>query len=314
MNPRSATLSPPVPPGEAPFVLCHGLVASDFLTRTSFPIPRDLKVRVDAFLRQGGGPAANAAVGLSRLGIRTAFVGAVGEDGLGREQLDDLTRENVDVSGVVVLRGTPSFVAFILVDESDGSRTIYSAPDDRPLCPDGAPPLPDDPPHLLLVDGWGGPHQMAACRAARDLGIPVLIDAGSDRPEIREMLPLADIAIVSAPFSDDWTGPGREGDTIRRLLDQGARLAAVTRGDQSVVAGAAGSPLLFEVGVERIEPVDTTGAGDAFHAGTAWGLLEGRSWEASLRNGAQVAARKCLVPGARAGLPRRAALEREGLA
>jgi hypothetical protein len=68
LNPRAATLSKPVPERETPRVLCHGLVASDFLVRTSFPVPLDLKVHVERVDRQGGGPAANAAVGLARLG------------------------------------------------------------------------------------------------------------------------------------------------------------------------------------------------------------------------------------------------------
>ena len=63
---------------------CAGLIASDFLTRTEFPVPRDVKVRVQGFVRQGGGPAANAAVGLARLGVPVGFLGAVGEDAVGR--------------------------------------------------------------------------------------------------------------------------------------------------------------------------------------------------------------------------------------
>src|SRR5262245_9688543 len=280
--------------------MCHGLVASDFLVRTEFPVPRDRKVRVNEVVRQGGGPAANAAVALARLGARAAFAGAVGDDALGREQIEELAREGVDVSEVDVVRGVASFVSLILVDMASGARTILSAPEARPLAsprPEPSSPAPD----LLLVDGWGGPAQLAAAKLARERGVPVLLDAGSLRPDVLALVRLADVVIASEPFSQDWAGAA--GPAVRRLLAEGVQLAAVTRGSEGVVAGAAGSEELFEVGAEAVPAVDTTGAGDAFHGGAAFALASGRTWEESLRLGAFVAARKCLQVGARAGLP-----------
>lgn len=310
MNPRDVSLAGLLPVGQEPRALCHGLVASDILVRTSFPVPRDVKVRADSLGRQGGGPAANSAVALARLGMPVSFVGGVGDDSLGQEQLDELKREGVDVSGASVIRGTPSFVSIILVDSSDGSRTIYNAPADRPLLPDGAPTLPGNHPHIVLIDGWGGEHQFRLAQDARRAGIPVLLDAGSLRDATRRLLPLCDVVIASKPFSDAFTEPGREAETVHQMLAEGARLAAVTRGEQGVVAGAQGSSVVFEVPAERVNAVDTTGAGDAFHAGAAWGLAQGWSWIRSLRVGAWVAGRKCEHPGARAGLPRRAEMAR----
>ncbi len=313
MNPRLTTLAPPRVDGSRPLVLCHGLVATDFLVRTTFPVPRDVKVQVDGFVRQGGGPAANAAVALTRLGLDAAFVGGVGDDGVGREQIEELRAEGVDVSGVQVRRGEPSFVSFILVDGTDGSRTILSAPSQRPRVEADRPAFPARSPDLVLVDGWGGEHQERTCRAARETGIPTLLDAGSCRRATRDLARLCDVVIASTPFADEYLAPGREADVVRRLLEDGARLAAVTRGERGVLAGAAGSAELFEVPAVPTDVVDTTGAGDAFHAGAAWGLVEGRTWEESLLRGAAVASRKCRSLGARAGLPRRAELERDGL-
>jgi sulfofructose kinase len=87
------------------------------------------------------------------------------------------------------------------------------------------------------------------------------------------------------------------------LLARGARLAAVTRGERGVVAGAAGSEDLFEVPAVPVEVVDTTGAGDAFHGAAAWALAGGEAWEPALELAAAVAAWKCRRTGARAGLP-----------
>jgi sulfofructose kinase len=290
-----------------PVVLCHGLVASDFLARTGFPVPRDVKVRVDRFVRQGGGPAANAAVAVARLGGRAVFVGAVGDDALGVEQVRELEHEGVDTSGVTVAPGRPSFVSFILVDASDGGRTIYSAPAEVPHPPPSAAPWPDPRPHLVLVDGWGGEAQLRTAEAARAAGLPVLLDAGSLRDEVEALLPHADVVIGSTPFAEALAGS--PAGAVARLIGAGARLAAITRGPDGVLAAAAGAPDPFEVPAFPVEAVDTTGAGDAFHGGAAWALAAGRTWAESLRVGAAVAALKCREAGARAGLPSRAAVE-----
>lgn len=276
-------------------------------------------------VRQGGGPAANAAVALARLGVRTTFVGAVGDDPLGREQIDELAREGVDVSRVEVIAGAASFLSMILVDVDGGARTIFSAPDSRPLATGGADltfgidatrgaDAPSPFPDLLLVDGWGGPTQLAAARAARAREIPVLLDAGSVRPDVTELLRVADVVIASEPFAEEWAGADGAAAAVHRFLAGGARLAAVTRGVRGALAGARGSDSLFEVPAVPVEAVDTTGAGDAFHGGAACGLASGRTWEESLRLAAFVAARKCLKPGARAGLPTRAEAEAAGVA
>jgi sugar/nucleoside kinase (ribokinase family) len=292
-----------------PLVACVGLVASDFLAPVSFPVPRDVKVRVNGFARQGGGPAANAAVALRRLGIRAAFLGAVGDDALGRRQMEELAAEEVDVSGVTVTAGAASFVSFILVDRADGARTIFSAPDERPLLARGAR-LPEPPPHLVLMDGWGGPAGLELARQARERGIPVLVDAGTHRKDVTDLLPYAEVAIVSEPFAAAMAGADRPEAAVELIAAQGPRLVAVTRGARSVIAGARGTKERFEVPAFPVAAVDTTGAGDAFHGGAAWALARGLGWEEALRAGAAVAALKCRHPGARDGLPGRKEVDR----
>ncbi len=311
MDARLARL-PPSSVRDAPRIVCHGLIASDFVTRVAFPVPRDRKVRVKEFARQGGGPAANAAVAIARLGGIASFAGAVGDDGLGAEQRRELADEGVDVSRVEVVAGAPSFVCFILVDEADGARTIVSAPHERPMPAAAAPDALRDGAELLLVDGWGGPAQRALVAEARARGIPVLLDAGSVRDEVLSVLPDAHVVIASEPFAREWAEGGEPEAAVRAMLRRGVRMAAVTRGPRGVVAGAAGDATLFAVDAVAVDAVDTTGAGDAFHGAAGWALARGRTWEESLRIGAFVAAAKCRSMGARDGLPRAADLAAAG--
>jgi sugar/nucleoside kinase (ribokinase family) len=288
-------------------VVCAGLVASDFLARVAFPVPRDEKVLVSGFARQGGGPAANAAVALARLGARSAFVGAVGDDALGRSQIDDLAREGVEVSGIAVVDGTQSFVSFILVDAADGARTIFSAPEGRPLLRADAR-LPVGAPDLLLLDGWTGAAGPVLAGEALRRGTPVLLDAGRRSAEVEALLPEVEVAVVSTAFAGAVAGGDRPEEAVRWLLGRGPRLAAVTCGPAGVVAGAAGSPETFRIEAVPVKTADSTGAGDAFHGGCAWALARGETWERSLRIGAAVAALKCRKLGAREGLPTAAEL------
>jgi sugar/nucleoside kinase (ribokinase family) len=141
----------------------------------------------------------------------------------------------------------------------------------------------------------------------------VLLDAGSGRPEVIALCALADIVIASEAFADEWHRPGDASGAVLRLLAEGPLLAAVTRGAHGITAAARGAAECFEVPAVPVTAVDTTGAGDAFHAGAAFGLAAGMTWERSLLLGAFVAARKCLTLGARAGLPRGADARSAGL-
>jgi len=309
VDPRTATLSLPPPGRGTRAVACLGLVATDFLVRTRFPVPRDTKVRSNRIVRQGGGPAANAAVGLARLGLHAGFVGAVGDDALGREQLAELADAGVDVGEAAVIPGATSFASLILIDEETGERTILSAPDDRPVLPADAP---FDPSRwdLVLTDGWLGPAQRAFVGEAREQGVPVLLDAGSFRPETDELLELANVVIASEPFARELAG-GPEA-ALDRLLARGALMAAITRGARGALAGARGSREHFAVPSVPARVLDTTGAGDAFHAGAAFGLVTGLPWGGSLALGAAVASLVCEQVGPRAGLPALAAARLHG--
>ena len=180
----------------------------------------------------------------------------------------------------------------------------------RPLAPAERARLPAPPPHLLLVDGWGGPAQRRVAELARAAGVPVLLDAGSLRDEVLELVPLAEVVIASAPFADALSGSGRHDAAFATMRAMGPRLVAITRGEKGcvAVAGRSGDP--FHIAAFRVEVVDTTGAGDAFHAGAAWALLRGKAWGPALAIAAAVAACKCRHEGAREGLPRAGDVER----
>jgi sulfofructose kinase len=92
------------------------------------------------------------------------------------------------------------------------------------------------------------------------------------------------------------------------LASFGARLSVVTLGEWGALAAGADGQL--DSPAYRVKARDTTGAGDAFHAGFIWGLIQRLDVEAVLRAAHAVAAINCEALGAQGGLPRRSELER----
>ena len=101
-----------------------GYTAYDFLTLVPGLPEEDSKFEIDNLTIQGGGPAATAAVTASRLGLRAAFAGKVGDDYFGRMMIAELEEEKVDTSRVIVERGKSSQFAFIMINKKNASRTI----------------------------------------------------------------------------------------------------------------------------------------------------------------------------------------------
>jgi len=287
-------------------VLCVGQASYDLVFSVPHHPGPDEKSVASLFTGCGGGPAANAAVTVARLGRRAAFAGYLGEDFYGRIHHEELARENVRTD--FVYRGSvPTPLSVILV-KPGGKRTVinYKHP---------AIPPPTDPaalllncrPKVILFDGHE-PHLAPVFMAhARRGKIPTVLDAGSVHAGTREIVGGVDYLVASEKFSRDFTN---EKDVVRaaQKLHNYASAVVVTRGEAGLVwrtAEGAGQLDAFAV-----EAVDTTGAGDAFHGAFAAGLSEKMDWLELLRYSSVAAALTCTRYGARPAIPDADAVDR----
>lgn len=287
-------------------VLGLGIIPLDLL----FSVPRFPKAgeKIDAssLIVQGGGPVPNTMVGLSRLGVRTAVIAAVGDDIFGKMSIEELNRERVDARFVVVKK-QPSAVAAGLIENGSGRRTIA-------LCrkievrPSDLRLLTYPVPRIVHLDG----RDLRACirlaKWARKIGALVSFDIGSIRNDVSAIFPLVDHLVVADAYALPFTDSKQAKDAI-------SKLAMICPGEIVVTEGLAGSTGLDRDGFYRqkaykVRVVDTTGAGDAFHAGYLYGLLRGWPMPERLKLGAVVAALKCTKPGARTGAPTICEVER----
>lgn len=285
-----------------PRILAVGYNAFDVTVAVpALPAP-DTKLEVLPIRIGGGGPAATAAVAMARLGCAVRLLTPLTADEPGRLQRAELLAAGIDLSGCPLCDGPASPMAVILVHPPGGQRTILWSRGAVPPLPVPAEPdreLADR--DLLYVDGHEPAASVALASAAVALGLPVVMDAGTLREGSRELVALCSDVISSAVFAPAFSGCAEPAAALRALREAGPQRVAMTFGSGGVL-GLEGD-LLLAVPAFAVETVDTTGAGDAFHAGYACALARGEPFPRALRFGAAVAALKCRAWGGRAGLP-----------
>ena len=304
--------------------LSLGFVSNDHLAVLPF-IPMDTKVKMLSHAILGGGPAGNAAAGAATLGMRTGFIGTVGDDADGRMILDEFAREGVDTSLVRVRTGATSAIAYLWIDEKTGNRSCaWTREGLDELTADEITPEVAEAirrAKILHLDGHNAAGAIAAAKVARDAGVTVMYDAGTMRDGMTELLPLADLLICSGEFAVS-VAAGRD-----KLITTGYTEAEVEAAVRKLYAqyrpkvcgatmGVRGSMCfdgrdLVKCPAFKVEKVvDTTGCGDLFHTGFAVRYLETHDLLDCQRFAAAVSAIKCRgLSGRPPSAPTRAEVE-----
>lgn len=266
-----------------------------------FPLA-DQKAEFHGFARQGGGPVATAMVTTARLGLRTAFLGKVGDDSFGTEIIQELNAEGIDTRGVVVAPGKTSQFAFIAVEKQRPTRTVFwTRGTAHPLLPREIRTDVLLASRYLHLDGLHVDASLEAARLARAAGIPVMLDSGTLREEYRPLLPLVDHLAVSEGFARAFAGSDDPALGLRALQAAGPRFVCITLGERGCVGMHDGR--IVRQPAWPVPVVDTTGCGDTFHGGLIYALLQGWDLAERLAFASAVAALKCRRMGGRAGLP-----------
>lgn len=283
-----------------------GQCSLDFIGVIAVYPPPDAKCEFHNLHIEGGGPVATAMVALRRWGVPVYFAGLVGDDDYGHRIVASLKEEGVDTGGVVVREGHTSQVAFIMTEPATARRTVFwQRPTGLPLQSKEIDVLKLPSSAMLYTDGLFMEAALHACRQAKRMGVPVFVDGGTLRKGMLELAHLSDCFIVSETFSRSLSDDAAT--TCRRLAELGCPFVGVTLGAGGCVALARGAWIHQPAYPTNV--ADTTGCGDVFHAGVAYGLLRGWSPERCLDLGAWAAASVAAHLGGRRGIPTGEALE-----
>jgi sugar/nucleoside kinase (ribokinase family) len=282
-----------------------GLNATDTLLLVQEFPPYAGKVPFDREMLSPGGQVATAMVSCARLGLRAKYIGTVGDDLRGDIQRQSLEGTGVDIGSVIVRENCPNQTAYIIIDERTGERTVlWQRADGLKLLPEEIREADIASARMLHIDGFDIDASAYASELARRNGIPVSIDVDTVYPGFEAVLKNVDYLVAGSGWPAKWTG---ESDPFKALTalqaEYGMKVAAMTLGDYGSLARNGGRwyySAAFEVAC-----LDTTGAGDVFHGGFCYAILEGMPLNQALEFANAAAALNCTAVGARGNVASR---------
>ncbi len=290
------------PMSEVPMVdlVGVGLNATDTLIPLAHFPERGAKLEYAEAAVMPGGQTASAVMACQTWGMRTRYVGKMGDDDAGRLHRREFERAGVDAR-LVEVANAASPQSLILVD-GGGERTVLCRRDERLLL------QPHDldrswivNARVLHVDGYETAAATVAAQWAHEAGIPVVADLDEIYSGVHDLIRNVDYLIVSRDFPGRLTGERNLKQALRAIHKHyDSRLAAATLGQDGVLAWD-GDQFYLQPAY-RVKVVDTTGAGDIFHAGFIYALQQGWPLEQQLDFACAAAALNCSHQGARGGI------------
>jgi sulfofructose kinase len=277
-----------------------GLNATDTIIQLSEFPQCGSKIEFETERVMPGGQVATTVVACQTWGLSTRYVGKLGDDDAAKLHAQEFLRTGVE-GQLIQVPGTASSRSLILVDRH-GERTVLCRRDERLIL------RPEElkrewivKARALHVDGHDTAAATLAARWARSAGVPVIADLDEIYEGVDALIENIDYLIVSRDFPCRLTGEGSLKAALRELqLRFGCLLTAATLGPDGVLAWD--GERFHHASAYQVHAVDTTGAGDIFHAGFIFGLLREWTLERQLDFSCAAAAMNCMAEGARGGI------------
>jgi len=271
----------------------------------------DTSRHIEDYLIQPGGAASQAVAAVARLGGKAVFLGYLGDDAIGDYLHQDCTSEHIDTSQLLRIPGGQSSFSVVLSNALNASRTLFSYHDRLPAyeyTPEACAYIGGA--KYIHLDGTMYENALQAAKTARKQDVQVSLDGCSmqkDNAKNLALVALTDILIMNETYPCRLMDTEDREEALLRIARLGPTLVVSTSGSRGGMVVVEGKVEYFPA--FQIEPLDTTGAGDAFHGAFLYGLLQGFDLWANLRFASAVAAINCLSHGGRQGLPNRAMVD-----
>jgi ribokinase len=242
-------------------VLCAGHVNWDVTLRVDRLPDPDGEVSIEERAQSGGGSAANVAAALAGIGTDAALFGSVGNDDAGRFAREELAGVGVDVGPVVTATAYETTTKYIVVDGDGEVMVLSNAGANEAFTPDDLDPATMRATDYLHLTSQKPAVAAALAELAREAGATVSFDPGRriDGRDYAATLANTDLLFLNEREASALAGHS----SFETLIDEAT--VVVKRGEQGATVHADGETV--EHGGYPIDPLDTTGAGDAFAAG-----------------------------------------------
>lgn len=244
-----------------------------------------------------GGPATNAAVAFSKLNSGAHLVSPSGNNSFSEFIKKDIVKTGISHTDPIKSQNKNAVLATVITSENNGDRTVYSH-HPEPLNTDFQlnKLFTNVKPQIVLLDGFYPEIAISSARMASEKQIPVVLDCGSWKPQLEQLIPLTDVVICS----EDFYPPGcsKTADTINYLEEQNVKYSAVSRGGKDILTCVNG--MRGKIAIEQVNVKDTLGAGDFLHGAFCFFYLsEKGDFNSALTKAAAVATQSCKYRGTR---------------
>lgn len=297
-------------------IVVLGIFAADMAFRAERPPRIGETIIGSGFLLGPGGKGSNQSVGIAKAGGDVSFISRIGDDTFGNMAREIWSDAGVK-SEVISDAESKTGAAYIFIDENSGENAII-------VYPGAASEI-----SVADVDHWGGliddaaifmtqleqPIDVAlhALRRARASNVTTILNPAPAAHLPDEIWPLCDVVTPNETEAEELTGVRVE--TVEDARKSAERFRAMGVGTTLITLGEAGA-LLHGEGISELIPtichapvIDTTGAGDAFNAGFAVALAEGKSLEQAALFGSATAGLSVTRQGTAQSMPDRADIE-----
>lgn len=281
----------------APRILFAGRTTLDALYWLDTLPPEDTKTFARAFHIAPGGPACNAAITHALLGGQATLLTAFGTGPISNLVQKELDRHGIRLINLAAGTSYETPLTTVLINSANSTRTIVNPPAAQlDLPPLAAAWLPEweNPPEVALTDGFHLRETLPLLTNLHNSGVKLCLDGGSWKAGTDSLAPLLNAAICSERFALPGATPTPEA-TLAWFANQGVPQVAVTRGPRPILCLDRGRR--FEIPVQPIEAIDTSGAGDVLHGAFCHHFAITHDFEASLRRAADLATRSCQALG-----------------
>lgn len=290
-------------------ILVIGSSNTDMVIKTNhFPAPGET-ILGGRFLMNAGGKGANQAVAASRLGGVVTFIGKIGDDIFGKQAVQQLEDEGINVDFVAVDPENPSGVAMITVDRNGENSIVVAPGSNGTLSPadfDKAMAELDESEFVLMQLEIPIPTVEYIAQKAARIGKKVVLNPAPAAGLSDELLRNLYLVTPNETEAELLTGI--------KVTDEQSALKAATilheKGVEIVIItmGAAGAFLLADgkseiIKAPKVDAVDTTAAGDTFNGSLLVALSEGKTIQESIAFANKAASISVTRIGAQSSVP-----------
>ena len=294
-------------------VLCVGVLVSDVFVPPLERMPNAGELlATDEFLVEPGGCAANVAIALGKLGVAASVSGRVGDDIYGEMVKRDLSALGIDTSGVLTTAGLGTSRTVIISVVGEDRRYLHTFGANAALAAADIDPSAFETADVIYIGGYlilpalRDDELAPRLAAARARGATTILDVAAPAERelsleaVSRLLPHVDYFVPNLDEAFALTGesdPRRQAD---KLIEHGALTAMIKLGEKGIYVRSGTESFAFDA--PSIAVVEPSGAGDAFAAGLAVGILEGWDLPTIARFASVIGASACSALGCAAGI------------